>query len=82
MHARTDGTGARESDHGLHARPLAQDLLGFIGLDSTTARAWNRARWPGVLAAAMLVFAFAYYVTPDVQQRFGATACSGPTATA
>jgi membrane protein len=48
---------------------FAEDLLGFIGLGSTTARAWNIARWPGALAAAMLVFAFIYYVTPDVQQR-------------
>ena len=48
---------------------FAEDLLGFIGHGSTTARAWNIARWPGALAAAMLVFAFIYYVTPDVQQR-------------
>jgi membrane protein len=48
---------------------LAEDLLGFMGLGSTTARAWNIARWPGALAVAMLVFAFIYYVTPDVQQR-------------
>jgi membrane protein len=48
---------------------LAEDLLGFIGLGSTTAEAWNIARWPGALAVAMLVFAFIYYVTPDVQQR-------------
>jgi membrane protein len=48
---------------------FAEDLLGFIGLGSTTARTWNIARWPGALAAAMLVFAFIYYVTPDVQQR-------------
>jgi membrane protein len=48
---------------------FAEDLLGFIGLGSTTARVWNIARWPGALAAAMLVFAFIYYVTPDVQQR-------------
>ena len=48
---------------------FAEDLLGFIGLGSTTARAWNVARWPGALAAAMLVFAFIYYITPDLQQR-------------
>jgi membrane protein len=34
------------------------DLLGFIGLGSTTARVWDVARWPGAVAAAMLVFAF------------------------
>jgi membrane protein len=48
---------------------FAEDLLGFVGLGSTTARVWNIARWPGAVATAMLVFAFIYYVTPDVQQR-------------
>jgi membrane protein len=48
---------------------FAEDLLGFIGLGSTPAQVWNIARWPGALAATMLVFAFLYYVTPDVQQR-------------
>jgi membrane protein len=48
---------------------FAEDLLGFIGLGSTAARVWNFARWPGAIATAMLVFAFVYYVTPDVQQR-------------
>jgi len=48
---------------------FAEDLLGFIGLGPTAARIWNLARWPGAVAIAMLVFAFIYYVTPDVQQR-------------
>ena len=48
---------------------FAEDLLGFIGLGSTAAQAWNLARWPGAVAIAMLVFSFVYYVTPDVQQR-------------
>jgi membrane protein len=48
---------------------FAEDLLGFIGLGSTTADVWNIARWPGAVATAMLVFAFIYYITPDVQQR-------------
>jgi len=48
---------------------FAEDLLGFIGLGSTAAHIWNIARWPGAVATAMLVFAFIYYVTPDVQQR-------------
>jgi membrane protein len=48
---------------------FAEDLLGFIGFGSTTARVWSIARWPGALAVAMLVFALIYYVTPDVQQR-------------
>jgi len=48
---------------------FAEDLLGFIGLGSTAAQVWSIARWPGALAVAMLVFAFIYYVTPDVHQR-------------
>ena len=48
---------------------FAEDLLGFIGLGPTAARAWNIARWPAALLVAMLVFAFIYYVTPDVKQR-------------
>jgi len=48
---------------------FAEDLLGFIGLGPTAARVWNIARWPGAVATAMLVFAFIYYVTPDVQHR-------------
>ena len=45
---------------------FAEDLLGFIGLGSTVAEIWDIARWPGALATAMLVFAFVYYITPDV----------------
>jgi membrane protein len=48
---------------------FAEDLLGFMGLGSTAAHVWNIARWPGAVATAMLVFAFIYYITPDVQQR-------------
>jgi membrane protein len=48
---------------------FAEDLLGFIGLGSTAAHVWNLARWPGAVATAMLVFAFIYYITPDVKQR-------------
>jgi membrane protein len=48
---------------------LAEDLLGFVGLGETAARVWSVVRWPGALAAAMLAFAFVYYVTPDVRQR-------------
>ena len=48
---------------------FAEDLLGFIGLGPTAAHAWDIARWPAALLVAMLVFAFIYYVTPDVQHR-------------
>jgi membrane protein len=48
---------------------FAEDLLGFIGLGPTVAEIWNVARWPIALLVAMLVFAFIYYVTPDVEHR-------------
>lgn len=48
---------------------FADDLLGFIGLGETAAKVWSIARWPAALLVAMLVFAYVYYVTPDVQQR-------------
>jgi membrane protein len=48
---------------------FARDMLGFIGIGPEAARAWNIVRWPGALSAAMLVFAYIYYVTPDVKQR-------------
>jgi membrane protein len=48
---------------------FAEDLLGFVGLGPTAARIWNLARWPAAVAIAMLVFAFIYYVTPDVKHR-------------
>jgi len=48
---------------------FAEDLLGFIGLGPTAAQVWSIARWPAAVAVAMLVFAYVYFVTPDVQQR-------------
>ncbi len=48
---------------------FADDVFGFIGLDSTAAQVWGIARWPAALLVAMLVFGFVYFVTPDVEQR-------------
>lgn len=48
---------------------FAEDLLGFLGLGPAVADVWNVARWPAAVAVAVLVFAFVYYVTPDVRQR-------------
>ena len=48
---------------------FARDLLGFMGLGPEAARAWNLARWPAALGVAMFIFAYIYYVTPDVRQR-------------
>jgi membrane protein len=48
---------------------FARDMLGFVGIGPEAARTWNVVRWPAALAVAMLIFAFIYYVTPDVKQR-------------
>ena len=48
---------------------LAAELFDLIGLGSTAETVWALARWPAALAVAMLVFAWVYYVTPDVEQR-------------
>jgi len=48
---------------------FAEDLLGFVGFGPAVARVWDIARWPGALAVVLFVFAFIYYVTPDVKQR-------------
>lgn len=48
---------------------FAEDMLGFIGLGSTAAQLWSVIRWPASVLVAMLVFAFIYYVTPDVRHR-------------
>ena len=48
---------------------FAEDLLGFVGIGPTAAQVWDVVRWPAALLVAMLVFAYIYYVTPDVQQR-------------
>ena len=48
---------------------FAEDLLGFLGLGPAVAKAWSIARWPAAVAVAMLVFAYVYYVTPDVDRR-------------
>jgi membrane protein len=48
---------------------FADDMFGFIGLGPTVAEVWSIVRWPGAVLAAMLTFAYIYYVTPDVEQR-------------
>jgi membrane protein len=48
---------------------FAEDMFGFIGLGSTATKVWSIVRWPGAVLAAMLAFAYIYYVTPDVEQR-------------
>ncbi|MDQ6914358.1 MAG: YihY/virulence factor BrkB family protein [Actinomycetota bacterium] len=48
---------------------LARDVFGLVGIGSGAAHVWSVARWPAAVAAAMLVFAWVYYVTPDVHHR-------------
>ena len=48
---------------------FAHDLSGFAGAGDTVATIWNYLRWPAAALVAMLVFAYIYYVTPDVEQR-------------
>jgi membrane protein len=48
---------------------FAEDLLGFLGVGPAVADVWDVARWPAALLVAMLVFAFVYHVTPDVEAR-------------
>jgi membrane protein len=48
---------------------FADDLFGFLGLGADAAQVWSIVRWPGAVLVAMLVFAYIYYVTPDVKQR-------------
>jgi membrane protein len=48
---------------------FADRVLTSVGLGHTAAQIWSVVRWPGGIAVAMLVFAWIYYVTPDVEQR-------------
>jgi membrane protein len=48
---------------------LANEVFKALGAGATAARVWSIARWPAAVAVAMLVFAFIYYYTPDVEHR-------------
>ena len=48
---------------------FARDLLGFAGLGDTVAHTWDLLRWPGALLVAGTMFAYVYYVTPDVKHH-------------
>jgi membrane protein len=48
---------------------FARDLIGFAGLGTTVAHVWSLVRWPAGVVMAMFVFAFVYYVTPDIEER-------------
>jgi membrane protein len=49
--------------------PLARDLLGFAGLGQTAVDIWKLVRWPAAVLAAMLAFAYTYWITPDREDR-------------
>jgi membrane protein len=48
---------------------FAEDLLGFVGLGDTAVDIWRYARWPAAVGAAMLAFAYTYWITPDREDR-------------
>jgi membrane protein len=48
--------------------PLAEAIGDVIGLGDTAVTAWNVAKWPVLLAIVMGMFAFLYYVAPNVRQ--------------
>ena len=48
---------------------LAEDLLGFAGLGEAAVDIWRYARWFAAVAAAMLAFAYTYWITPDREDR-------------
>ncbi|MCG2620839.1 YihY/virulence factor BrkB family protein [Arthrobacter sp. I2-34] len=48
--------------------PLAETLGNAIGLGGPALAAWNIAKWPVLLAFAVLMIAVLYYATPNVKQ--------------
>lgn len=47
---------------------VAQSVGEAIGLGSTTILVWRIAKWPVMLAIAVLIVAILYYATPNVKQ--------------
>ncbi|MET0990380.1 MAG: YihY/virulence factor BrkB family protein [Glaciihabitans sp.] len=48
--------------------PIARQLGDLIGLGDTAVLVWNIARWPVLVAIAVLIIAVLYYATPNIQQ--------------
>src|SRR5918992_1123025 len=48
--------------------PLAEAIGNVIGLGDTAVTVWNIAKWPVLLAIVMGMFAFLYYIAPNVRQ--------------
>jgi membrane protein len=47
---------------------LARLVGDVVGLGDTTVMVWNIAKWPVIIALAVLLLAVLYYFTPNVQQ--------------
>ncbi|MCM3686753.1 YihY/virulence factor BrkB family protein [Kocuria rosea] len=47
---------------------LARVVGDLVGLGDTTVMVWNIAKWPAVVALAVLLLAVLYYFTPNVRQ--------------
>lgn len=47
---------------------VAQSVGNLIGLGDTAVLVWNIAKWPVVVALAILLIAMLYYFTPNVRQ--------------
>lgn len=48
--------------------PVAEAIGGVIGLGPTALTVWNIAKWPVLIAVAVLTVAVLYYATPNLQQ--------------
>lgn len=48
--------------------PLAESLGSVLGLGSGVVTAWQIVKWPVLVGVAVLIIAFLYYATPNVQQ--------------
>ncbi|MEO7587348.1 MAG: YihY/virulence factor BrkB family protein [Arachnia sp.] len=47
---------------------VADAVGGFVGLGDTAVLVWSIAKWPVVIALAVLLIALLYYFTPNVRQ--------------
>lgn len=48
--------------------PVAGAIGNVVGLDDTAVTIWNVAKWPVLLLVVTTMFAFLYYVAPNVRQ--------------
>jgi membrane protein len=48
--------------------PVAEAIGNVIGVGDTAVSVWNVAKWPVLVAIVMGMFAFLYYIAPNVRQ--------------